>query len=241
MSDSSYQLGLPLGPRSDDSPSRGRAAISRQQWTSGWATPSTRPDTIRWAAAMTDGDVSLDDAGRLVLAWLHTEPSLKESSKGKAEGIIRHFLASSTQREARQLEDLTTEIAMAFVEEPVIEQGRWVEVAHSTQRTRIWALKKFFMALRQLGFDCVDPTIDVVLGASTSTNAGPLTDREMAAVRQIAVHRLFNDRGPAAVALAEIGATTSEIARVHARLQPGGGNHRPRRAPDAPAANPEPE
>jgi integrase len=64
---------------------------------------------------------------------------------------------------------------------------------------------------RILGLAESDPTLDVDLPPRSSLPCRPLTDDEVALCRSWAVHTLRDTRQPAAWALAETGARTSEI------------------------------
>jgi integrase/recombinase XerC len=71
-----------------------------------------------------------------------------------------------------------------------------------------------FRTARDLGLAFIDPTLDLVLPARTSLSARPLTDEEVALCRSAALSSFTESRRPAAWALAEASARTSEISAI---------------------------
>ncbi len=79
------------------------------------------------------------------------------------------------------------------------------------------ALRLYFRTARQLGLCSGDPTLDLVLPARSSLHMRPLTDDEVALCRSFSVSSLTETRRPAAWALAEATARTSEIPHIRIR------------------------
>jgi site-specific recombinase XerD len=85
-----------------------------------------------------------------------------------------------------------------------------------TWRQRYWVVDKFFKTLRSLGLYDTDPLLDVPQPRTTSRSYRPLIDTEIEHARRHAARNRSDTRGPAAWALAEATATTSEIPEVTA-------------------------
>jgi len=79
------------------------------------------------------------------------------------------------------------------------------------------ALRLFFRTARELGLCSGDPTLDLVLPSRSSLHMRPLTDDEVALCRSFSVSSLTETRRPAAWALAEATARTSEIPHIQIR------------------------
>jgi integrase len=76
------------------------------------------------------------------------------------------------------------------------------------------SLRLLFRMARLLGWAEGDPTVDIHLPPRSSLPCRPLTDHEVAVCRSWAVSTLRDTRQPAAWALAETGARTSELPHV---------------------------
>ena len=89
--------------------------------------------------------------------------------------------------------------------------GRSGPPSTATQHLRRSAVRLLFRTARQLGLVESDPTLDLVLPPGRSLKARPLDDVEMAICHSYAQHTLTETRVPAAWALAEATARTSEL------------------------------
>jgi site-specific recombinase XerC len=87
----------------------------------------------------------------------------------------------------------------------------------ATMHLRRSALRLYFRTVRQLGLCTGDPTLDLVLPARSSRHMRPLTDDELVLCRSYSVSSLTETRRPAAWALAEATARTSEIPHIRVR------------------------
>ncbi|MCA1705300.1 MAG: integrase, partial [Actinobacteria bacterium] len=87
----------------------------------------------------------------------------------------------------------------------------------ATMHLRRSALRLYFRTARQLGLYSGDPTLDLVLPARSSLHMRPLTEDEVALCRSSSVSSLTETRRPAAWALAEATARTSEIPHIRVR------------------------
>lgn len=125
-----------------------------------------------------------------------------------AERFARRLHACGTD----DLAQITAADCEAFIEAP----GRSGEsVSISTSRFRRTTLRALFRSLRLAGFDAPDLTLDLELASRPVTTARPLRDEEIVFCRTVAKTARAKDlRRPAAWALAEAGAVTSEQARI---------------------------
>jgi site-specific recombinase XerD len=87
----------------------------------------------------------------------------------------------------------------------------------ATQHFRRSAIRLFFRVARRLNLVDSDPTLDISLPPRSSLNHRPLTDDEISACRSAALRTLTETRQPAAWALGEATARTSELPRSGAR------------------------
>ncbi len=83
--------------------------------------------------------------------------------------------------------------------------------AVATQRLRRTSVRKFFHFLRVIGAASQDPTIDIALPPRTSLDSRPLDDDEVDECRWASRSDFTSLRYPAAWALAEAGATMTEL------------------------------
>ena len=102
-----------------------------------------------------------------------------------------------------------------FAQSGIGSQRRRPSVA--TMHLRRSALRLYFRTARQLGLSVGDPTLDLVLPARSSLHMRALTDDEVALCRSFSVSSLSETRRPAAWALAEATARTSEIPHIRVR------------------------
>jgi integrase len=84
----------------------------------------------------------------------------------------------------------------------------------STMHLRRSAVRLLFAMARQLGLATGDPTLDLPLAPRSSLHRRPLTDDEIAVGRSFAGQTLSETRRPAAWALAEATARTSELPHI---------------------------
>jgi integrase/recombinase XerC len=123
-------------------------------------------------------------------------------------GFVEHTIGG-------ELNDVCKDDVMAFLGAASAATGAKPSVA--TQHLRRSGVRLLFRVLRRAGIVDRDPTIDIVLAARSSMAARPLTDAEIALGRSFALHTLTATRQPAAWALAEASARTSEIHSIGIR------------------------
>lgn len=86
--------------------------------------------------------------------------------------------------------------------------------AVATMHLRRATLRLLFRTARDLGLYEGDPTLDLALPPRSSLKVRPLSDEEVALCRSFSLHSLNETRLPAAWALAEASARTSEIPHI---------------------------
>lgn len=127
-----------------------------------------------------------------------------------------------------------------WVSAPSRKRGHATQPSVATRHVRRSAARMFFRVLRHLGVVTCDPTLDLALPPRTSTRTRPLEPDELMLLQLAAAGSLADTRSPAALALAEAGATHSELPRVtiacldlagHRVRLPGGKGVRPRWSP----------
>ncbi len=93
-----------------------------------------------------------------------------------------------------------------------VDEAREPSIA--TKHLRRAALRLLFRTARSLDLLDGDPTLDLTLPPRTSLKVRALTDEEVALCRSFSVHSLTETRLPAAWALAEATARTSELPHI---------------------------
>jgi site-specific recombinase XerD len=161
--------------------------------------------------------VDLDTALGLVVAHVESEVALKPATRAKLIEQLSRFISSCTINGATRLNELDAAFVQAFVDEATSRHGRVREAAADTRRGRLWGARQFFKRCSILGLRSDNPADFVDSPGHRVQAIRPLTDAEVDRCRQVAARSLFDNRGPAAFALAEAGATTGEIARVRVR------------------------
>jgi integrase/recombinase XerC len=146
------------------------------------------------------------------LRW-HT--ALSDQSERRLLDVIGRFLRYVDRAGIDSLGDVSPDLARGFV---LARSGRTnVAPSVATSHLRRSAVRLLFRVLRQLSVVEHDPTLDLVLPPRSSLPARPLTDDEIALGRSYSLHSIIETRRPAAWALAEASARTSEIPNVCVR------------------------
>jgi len=110
------------------------------------------------------------------------------------------------------LADITPDIAKAFI--AARPSGSAEAPSISTMHFRRSAVRLLFSEARRAGLSDGDPTLDLTLPTRSSLRLRPLTDDEVAICRSSAHRTLSETRLPAAFALAEATARTSELPKI---------------------------
>jgi site-specific recombinase XerC len=176
--------------------------------------PTSDPSTSQFVAR----------AGRVngtiqrVVAELRRHGALSDQSMRRLVEVMARFLVFVERGHGSvELADVSHEHVEAFVLAPVgaIEGFRDPSVA--TAHLRRSGVRLLFRVLRTVGIVEGDPTLDLVLPPRSSLATRPLTEDEIVVCRSFALRTLTETRQPAAWALAEATARTSEIACIRMR------------------------
>jgi len=184
-----------------------------------------------WAAGLRPGFDLLDPAALLRLASLMREPTTTD-----AVGLVASHLAQLGQHSDQSQERLFREVARFvrrlelidvttlthvnathahdFVHEAVEQRNGWADPGLGTMHFRRSAVRIFFRAARQLHLVRHDPTLDLALPARSALTTRPLQDDEETLCRVASRQTLIATRLPAAWALGQATAVSSELAAI---------------------------
>src|SRR3989454_3519558 len=171
--------------------------------------------------AAASGDVSLVDGaaspsralGR-VLEELRRSRLTDQSTHRMTELLVRFTIFLEKGHRLDSVEHITAEHASRFVLAGISKPVGPQRPSVATMHLRRSALRLYFRTLRQIGMAVGDPTQDLVLPARSSLAMRPLTDDEVVVCRSFSLQTLTATRQPAAWALAEATARTSEIPHI---------------------------
>lgn len=182
---------------------------------------SRRSDTDTGPSSV---DPSLDASIRIVLAKLERDDSLSDQSRTRLTRTIGRFGRYLDRGFGiAALGDVTSNHAAGFLK-ATGGDDRGDAPSIATQHFRRSAIRLLFRVARQLDLAEGDPTLDLVLPPRSSLRQRPLTDDEITLCRSAALRTLTETRQPAAWALAEATARSSEIPHIQAsdlRLEDG--------------------
>jgi integrase/recombinase XerC len=147
----------------------------------------------------------------LVVSELKTSNSLlPQSSRRMVELISRFGYFVSKAYEVSSLSEVRPEHARAFIE----ACSQTCPPAIATMYLRRSSVRLLFRIARALELCDHDPTLDLTLPAKSRQRTRPLADDEIALCRSHSAQTLHETRQPAAWALAEATATTSELPHI---------------------------
>jgi integrase len=153
-------------------------------------------------------EASIDDVLAAVVACWRESSELSEQSTGRMQELADRFVGFARRGHGCEtLADVDTGVVAGFVS----AVGTTGPPAAATQHLRRSAVRLLFRTARQLGLVDGDPTLDLVLAPRSNLRARPLDDIEIEVCRSYAQSTLTETRLPAAWALAEATARTSEL------------------------------
>ena len=164
------------------------------------------------SAALVGPGMATDRAIALALELVIDGP-VSDPSAARYSSLWIAFRRYCAQVGADAVADLTPALTEAWVR-TLTRRGR--APSASTQRLRRTAIRHLFGVLRSVGITELEPTVDLVLPPRATTTARALTPVEVDWVRSASLSTTIETRQPALLALAEAGATTSEIPKVSA-------------------------
>jgi site-specific recombinase XerC len=149
-----------------------------------------------------------------LLRKLHESSDISAQSRAKFLDLLDRFVTFMlTVDGAASLSDVTrVHVELFTAASP--SGNTSIEPAAATMHLRRSAVRLLFRLARESGLEVGDPTLDVTLPARAPQPVRPLTDDEIVACRGASLHTLTETRIPAAWALAEATARTSELPNV---------------------------
>ena len=148
---------------------------------------------------------------------LRSSARLSEQSERRLLEVMLRFLQYVERGcGVESLRDVTPEHVRGFVLAPSSDRNATFPSV-ATSHLRRSAVRLLFRVLRQASVVDHDPTLDLVLPARSSLAARPLTDDEIALGRSFSSANSGETRQPAAWALAEATARTSELPAIRIR------------------------
>jgi site-specific recombinase XerD len=150
-----------------------------------------------------------------LLEALRESSDLSAQSQAKFLDLLDRFENFLTAGQGvSSLAEVTRAHVELFTAAPVGDAS--IEPAAATMYVRRSAVRLLFRLARESGLGVSDPTLDVALPARTPRQVRPLTDAEIVMCRGASLHTLTETRLPAAWALAEATARTSELPSIMA-------------------------
>jgi site-specific recombinase XerC len=149
-----------------------------------------------------------------VLEELRRSKLTDQSTHRMTELLVRFTIFLDKGLRLGSVEQISAEHVGQFIRASISTPTGPRRPATATMHLRRSALRLYFQTLRQLGLFEGDPTIDLVLPPRSCLGVRPLTDDEIVVCRSYSLQTLTATRQPAAWALAEATARTSEIHHI---------------------------
>src|SRR5713226_2313498 len=149
-----------------------------------------------------------------VLQGLKEARVTDQSTHRMTELLVRFTIFLDNGLRLGFVEQISAEHVSQFIRAGISTPTGRQSPSVATMHLRRSALRLYFRTLRQLGLSEGDPTIDVALPPRSCLAVRPLTDDEIVVCRSFSLQTLTATRQPAAWALAEATARTSEIPHI---------------------------
>jgi integrase/recombinase XerC len=149
-----------------------------------------------------------------VLRGLQDGRLTDQSSQKMAELLVRFTIFAEKGLRLGRVAQVSSDHARTFVHAAISTPAGTQHPSVATMHLRRSALRLYFRILRQLGLFVGDPTLDLELPPRSCLAMRPLTDDEVVLCRSFSLQTLTATRQPAAWALAEATARTSEIPHI---------------------------
>ena len=154
------------------------------------------------------------EALRQVLEELRRSKLTDQSAHRMTELLVRFTIFVDKGLGLDSVEQISAEQVGQFIRASISTPNGRQRPSVATMHIRRSALRLYFRTLRQLGECEGDPTMDIALPPRSCLAVRPLTDDEIVVCRSFSLQTLTTTRQPAAWALAEATARTSEIHHV---------------------------
>jgi site-specific recombinase XerD len=163
-----------------------------------------------------DFPTDIDAFQSIVIEHIMITPDGELSTRREATRHIKRFVKWCEMNDIKDITLVKQENVEAFVNWPTVMGGRARTPGSSTKRNRLGGLRRAFKALRQMGYELPDPTIDVVALLDRTFDANVCSDDDIDKLRDGAPVGLFDSCNAALLALAEAGATNGEVKEIRA-------------------------
>jgi len=150
----------------------------------------------------------------LVLKELRGAKLTDQSTNRMVELLVRFTIFLEKGHRLQRVGSISQQHIRGFVFAGIPTRSGTQHPSVATMHLRRSALRLYFRTLRQLGLFEGDPTLDLELPPRSCLAMRPLTDDEVVLCRSFSLQTLTATRQPAAWALAEATARTSEIPHV---------------------------
>lgn len=151
---------------------------------------------------------------RVVEAWLDDFEISEQSIRRMVEVSGRFVTFIESGGEVVTSREISIDHCELFIKALLASDSGSRSPAIATMHLRRATLRLLFRTARDLGLYQGDPTLDLSLPPRTSLKVRALSDEEVALCRSFSLHSLTETRLPAAWALAEATARTSEIHHI---------------------------
>jgi hypothetical protein len=186
-----------------------------------WGVPgdwSAHPDgpLLARIAVSVEQPLTVSDAQALVAAALGQDSTLSPGTRKVRGTEVGRFWRHLGHHGVRLIAEASPDITEEFIHGAARSGTSWAVPAGSTQKNRRAAVRYAFEVLRGVGFLVGDPTLDLDVAGALARRAKPLTDTIIRRLQAAAPHELIASRRAVVLALAQAGATNTEITRVAA-------------------------
>lgn len=159
-------------------------------------------------SAQPGSGVPVEEAAALALKVLAEDTQLSAQSVERLESLWRGFVRFARSQGVGMTPEIDASLARTFVDS---RTTRGLPPSLPTRHLRRSGVRLLFRVLREQGQAVGDPTLDLVLPARSSLSTRPLDDDEVELCRWAALSNAAATIRPTVWALAEAGATSSEI------------------------------
>jgi len=149
-----------------------------------------------------------------VVEYIANSQEGERSTRREAVSHIKRFMKWCKQNDITDITMVRQGEIESFIHWPVTMGGRSRRPGWSTMRNRLGYLRRAYKAARELGYEIIDPTIDVVVLFDRTVEANLCTDEDIKRLRDGAPLELFDVSWASVEVLAEAGGTNGEIRSV---------------------------
>lgn len=165
-------------------------------------------------SAMTSGEqMPIDNLIPIAVDIIAANEFLAGSSRNELITKILQFQRYSHNEGVSELNEIDQEFVESWIHQPTFRGGIVSAPKSSTLRNRRAAVRALYRALRTVGYDVGDPTLDSKALLDRSIRTAVCSDDQIERLRHSVPVGLISSTLAVVIALAEAGATNSEIAR----------------------------